>query len=104
MSFIFDENDLLYILEEFERHRISPRESAENGRNAAHGLNCKISVNSEVILEIHDEKYPMKKISILNFKVSFTFVDPKAREYLKIDEVTGEIYLLKDFDFEKKQK
>ena len=36
---IFDENDVLYILVEFESDRMSPRESAKNGRNGAHGLN-----------------------------------------------------------------
>ena len=36
---IFDENDVLYILVEFESDRMSPRESAKNGRNRAHGLN-----------------------------------------------------------------
>ena len=39
------------------------RESAKNGRNSAHGLNCIIFVNSELIFEIYDENYPTKKIS-----------------------------------------
>ena len=62
---IFDENDVLYILLEFETDRMSPRESAKNGRIGAHGLNCKIFVNSEFRFEIYDKNYPMKKISCL---------------------------------------
>ena len=58
---IFDENEFLYILVEFESDRMSPRESAKNGRNGAHGLNCKIFVNSEFRFEIYDKNYPMKK-------------------------------------------
>ena len=58
----FHEDDVLYILVEFETDRISPRESAKNGRNGANGLNCIIFVNSEVIFEIYDKNYPMKKI------------------------------------------
>ena len=61
---IFDENDILYIPVKFETDRMSPRESAENGRNGAHGLNCIIFVKSELIFEIYDKNYPMKK----NFK------------------------------------
>ena len=33
---ICDENDVFYILVEFESDRMSPRESAKNGRNGAH--------------------------------------------------------------------
>ena len=58
---IFDENDVLYILVEFESDRMSPRESTKNGRIGAHGLNCKIFVNSEFRFEIYDKNYPMKK-------------------------------------------
>ena len=58
----FDENDVLYILVKFESDRISPRESTKNGRNGAHGLNCIIFLNSEVIFEIYDENNLMKKI------------------------------------------
>ena len=36
---IFDENDVHYILVEFQSDRISPRESAKNERIGAHGLN-----------------------------------------------------------------
>ena len=60
---IFDENDVLYILLEFETDRMSPRESAKNGRIDAHGLNCKICVNSEFRFEIYDKNNPRKKIS-----------------------------------------
>ena len=38
---IFNENDVIYILVEFENDPMSPRESAENGRIGAHGLNSK---------------------------------------------------------------
>ena len=58
---IFDEKDLLYILVEFDSDRISPRESAKNGRNGAHGLNFKIFVNFEFRFKIYDKNYPMKK-------------------------------------------
>ena len=58
---IFDENDVLYILVEFETNRMSPRESAKNGRNGTHGLNCKIFLNFELGFEIYDKNYPRKK-------------------------------------------
>ena len=58
---IFDKNDILYNLVEFENDRMSPHESPENGRIGAHGLNCKIFVNSELIFEINAENYSMKK-------------------------------------------
>ena len=58
---IFDENDILYIPVKFETDRMSPRESAENGRNGAHGLNCKIFVNFEFRYEIYDKNHPRKK-------------------------------------------
>ena len=45
---IFDENDVLHILVEFESDRMSPRESAKNGRIGAHGLKCIIFINSEL--------------------------------------------------------
>ena len=55
---IFGQDDVFYILIEFESDRISPRKSAKNGRNDAHGLNCKICVNSEFRFEIYDKNYP----------------------------------------------
>ena len=58
---IFNENDILYILVKFETDRMSPRESAKNGRIGAHGLNCIIFVNSEFRFEIYDKNYPRKK-------------------------------------------
>ena len=58
---IFVKYDVFHILVEFESDRISFRESAKRGRNGAHGLNCKILVNSENILKIFDENYPAKK-------------------------------------------
>ena len=54
---IFDEDDGLYILVEFESDRISPRESAKNGRIGAHGLNCIFFVNFGLIFEILDKYY-----------------------------------------------
>ena len=54
-SGIFVQNGVLYILVEFESDQIRPRESAKNGRIGANGLNCKIFVNFELILEIYDE-------------------------------------------------
>ena len=59
---ILDENDILV---EFESDRISPRESAKNGRIGSHGLNCKIFLNSGLIFEIYDRNYSRKKISCL---------------------------------------
>ena len=59
---IFDVDGVFYILVEFESDRTSPLESAKNARIGAHGLNCKIYVDSERIFEIYDENYP-KKIS-----------------------------------------
>ena len=44
---IFDDDDGLYILVEFESDRISPHESTKNGRNGAHGLTCKIFVSTK---------------------------------------------------------
>ena len=61
---ILDEHDPHYILVEFKRDRISPRESAKNSRNGADWLNCIIFVKSELIFEISDKNYLMKK----NFK------------------------------------
>ena len=58
---ILDEYDPLHILVEFASDRISPRESAKNGRNGADGLNCIIFVKSDVIFEIWNKNYPLKK-------------------------------------------
>ena len=77
----FWSNDVFYILGEFEGDRISPRESAKNGRNGTDGLNCLIFVKSELIFEIYDENYPRKKFSRLydtfeifvNFEISAIF-------------------------------
>ena len=55
---------------EFESDRMSPRESTKNGRIGAHGLNCKIFINSEFRFEIYDKNYPMKK----KFHVSTTLL------------------------------
>ena len=59
---IIAQDDVFYILVEFERDRVSPRESPKNGRTGAHGLKCIIFVNSELIFEIYDKNYPIKKI------------------------------------------
>ena len=56
---------VLYILVEFESDRMSPRESAKNGRICAHGLNCIIFVDSELIFEIYDKNYPRKKYLVI---------------------------------------
>ena len=66
---IFDEDDVLYNLVEFESDRMSPRDSAKNVRIGAHGLNSKIFVNSELIFEIHDKNYPRKQ----NFMIFQSF-------------------------------
>ena len=71
---IFDENDFLYILVEFESDRMSPRESTKNGRIGAHGLDFKIFVKSELIFEIYDKNYPRKK----NFMSLRQFWNPPA--------------------------
>ena len=47
---IIVKNGVLYILIEFESDRIS----AINGRISAHGWNCKILVNFELLFEIQD--------------------------------------------------
>ena len=58
---IFVQNVAPNILVEFERDRITPHESTKNGRKDAHGLKCKIFVNSKVIFEISVKNYLRKK-------------------------------------------
>ena len=58
---IFDKEDALYILVEFESARMNPRKSAKNGLNDADGLNYDFFVNSELIFKIYDKNYVMKK-------------------------------------------
>ena len=53
----FYEDDVLYILEEFESDRMSPREGAKNGRIGAEGLNCNFFSNSELIFQIYEKNY-----------------------------------------------
>ena len=48
---------------------MSPRESAKNGRNGAHGFNCIIFVNFEVEFEFFDKNWPRKK----NFMLLWSF-------------------------------
>ena len=59
---IFNEDDVLYILVEFESDPMSPRESAKNGQMGAHGLSWKIFVQSETEFEIYDKNNPRKQI------------------------------------------
>ena len=49
---IFNQNNVLLILVEFESDRMGPRESAKNGRIGAYGLKCRIFLDSELIFEI----------------------------------------------------
>ena len=73
---IFDEKDLLDILIEFESDRMSPRESTKNGRIGAHGLSCKIFVNSEFRFEIYDKNYSKKKNSCLSDHFEIFVIQP----------------------------
>ena len=75
---IFDEDDVLYNLVEFESDRMSPRESAKNGRIGAHGLNCIIFLNSELIFEIYDKNYPKKK-NFMSLRHFWNFRDLTCR-------------------------
>ena len=50
------------ILVEFEVGGMRPNEITKNGRIGAYGLTCKIFVNFELIFEIYDKNYPIKKI------------------------------------------
>ena len=59
---IFSQVDVFYILVKFEVDGMRPNESTKNGRVGAHGLNCRVLVNFELIFEICDENYLMKKI------------------------------------------
>ena len=57
LSVIFVKYDVFHIWVKFESDRIHFRESAKSGRNGAHGLNCKILVNSENIFKVFDKNY-----------------------------------------------
>ena len=58
----------------YEVDGMRSNESTKNGQKGAHGLNCKIFVNFEVIFEIYDKNYHRKKFSCLRqFKI---FCDP----------------------------
>ena len=48
---IFDEDDVLYNLVEFESDRMSPRESAKNGQIGAHGLNLRSKTSGKHQIE-----------------------------------------------------
>ena len=62
---IFDEDDILFFGRVWEWSDMSSQK-CRKWTNWPHGLNFKIVVNSEVIFEINDENYPMKKISCLS--------------------------------------
>ena len=65
-----------------------PNESTKNGRTGAHGLNCKIFVNSKAIFEIYEKNY-IKVFSFLivrivwkkNFPVSKNMNSLVKREF-----------------------
>ena len=53
---------------DFEGSRMSPRKSAKNEENGAHGLNSIIFVNFKLIFEIYDKNYSRKKfLSLRHF-------------------------------------
>ena len=62
---IFVEDSGLYTLVQFKSDWISPREGDKNGRIGAHGFNWKIFLNFQLIFEIYDENYSMKKIFVI---------------------------------------
>ena len=68
---------------EFESDRMSPRESTKNGRIGAHGLNCKIFINSEFRFEIYDKNYPMKKNSCLSDNFEIFMIKPVWSLYIE---------------------
>ena len=82
---IFDNDNALYILAEFESDWTSSRESAKNGRNGAHGLNCKIFVNSELIFEIYDENKTKKKLQNDSSHVFWLYLS-QSKSPSKIDQ------------------
>ena len=49
---ILIQNNVFFILVEFESDRMSPRESAKNGRIGAQGLNCRIFSNFGLMFEM----------------------------------------------------
>ena len=55
-QFFFGQVHVFYFLVQFEDDPMRPNESTKNGRKGAHGLNCKIFVNSEAISEVYDKK------------------------------------------------
>ena len=68
---IFNQNNVLLILVEFESDRMGPRESAKNGRIGAYGLKCRIFLDSELIFEIYDKNNPREKIYVLTMILKF---------------------------------
>ena len=76
-------NYVFFIFVEFESDRRSPRESVNNGRNGANGLNCKIFIISELIFENYDENYPTKK----KFQVSPTIFKFSPLNHLNVQWV-----------------
>ena len=57
---IFIQDNVLFILVEFESDQISPCESAKNGRIGAYGLKYNFFFNFELIFEIYDKNYLRK--------------------------------------------
>ena len=66
----FNQDNVFFIVVEFQSDRMSPRESAKNGRIGSNGLNYKIFVKAELIFEIYDKNYSRKK----NFYVPKTLL------------------------------
>ena len=54
---IFHQDNIFFILVEFECDRMSPRESPKNGRIGAYGFKCQIFLNSELIFEIYHKNH-----------------------------------------------
>ena len=63
---IFDEDDVLFLLLEFENDLMSPHESAKNGRIGANGLNCFFLILSSYFKSTKKKNYFWQKISCLS--------------------------------------
>ena len=88
-------------------------ESAQNGRNGAHGLNCKIFVDYQVIFEIFVKNYPRKKFYVsqtilkfwqflnvqnLNFDWQFLRNGQKYWQFFVIFDQVDTFYFLVEFE------
>ena len=78
---IIVENGVLYILIEW-LDNISRK--CQKWTICAHGLNCIILINSELIFEIYDENYPKKKISCLSDDFEIFVTQPGRSLVLKL--------------------